>query len=906
MRKLPLPLIVALGGIPVLAHAAPKPCTDPLRAWEIEARKVDAANKKAKANQQMPLPPLVLDGGHLDCLKDDVLIVNGESMGKLATDLPETPPGPLVRCPAVNDPQGVAPVDPANCFVDYARAVTRALELIGPVDLKQWDQIVVFGQDMSPTKDPPAPLFFRENYRTDPGGQVLIGPNGPLSGVNEVDHIGLPAAGANESKRRPGRPLVGHIGAGGTNQVIKFQDAAGPTGFDAFRAEDPTGPVSLYNYCREDQRDVMDTDYTLMDNPALCYPGFFNFFDALAQATGSQFGPYLRGPLDGQLDGDKPVAHELAPLVVPPLSKTTFGLGANFKFDPVSSQYESVLPRMWNSFLDMQGSLFNGSTFRANGDETFQTTLPSPYYGINVPFVSGWKPGTVLAGSRRLRFQPLDLYVMGLLPYAEVPETFRSFIKQIPGQLTRPKLPDGATFTGVYGPQMGLRVGIALKPLIPSGRRKVPAEDIIIKRDDILGANGGERVPAFADAPHVIKQLWVVVTKPPVLVGKDAKDDQEKTLKQAEALQHLDAVVNWRHQFAAYFYMLTGYRGRVITTFDGVDDNAYFEFGQPTDDKIAFAADDGVVTTNPGHERVSPNNQELKNVLRFNAVPGGDAGVTFTGKPFALRIQGAQTVNRTPVNAVSVRMRVPVGTLKGASAALTFTDGPTVRFPSTCNGKAGCKEVAFLVADGRWHTYTASLANNPDFVDKSFTGFKFVPSDKPFDGGEDGIEVEFIRVGNLPSPADTDQVRLVCSGCAKLGDSEAKKKCDTVCKTRSGSDEVVIDQGDGFLDSEDNCPATYNPLQEDGDGNGVGDACEDFDGDGMVNAFDNCPTLSNSRQRDGDGDGVGDVCDSSDGSGCFLKPDSLGGRIGHGPGALLAVFIVGLGGLIVVRRRRSK
>jgi hypothetical protein len=69
MRKLPLPLIVALGGIPVLAHAAPKPCTDPLRAWEIEARKVDAANKKAKANQQMPLPPLVLDGGHLDCLR---------------------------------------------------------------------------------------------------------------------------------------------------------------------------------------------------------------------------------------------------------------------------------------------------------------------------------------------------------------------------------------------------------------------------------------------------------------------------------------------------------------------------------------------------------------------------------------------------------------------------------------------------------------------------------------------------------------------------------------------------------------------------------------------------------------------------------------------------------------------
>jgi hypothetical protein len=117
---------------------------------------------------------------------------------------------------------------------------------------------------------------------------------------------------------------------------------------------------------------------------------------------------------------------------------------------------------------------------------------------------------------------------------------------------------------------------------------------------------------------------------PTAFIEKDAKDDADKQMKNAKALQHLDAVVNWRHQFAAYYYMLTQYRGRVITTFDGVDDNAYFEFGQPLDDKLGFAADDGVAVTNAGIERVNTNTPELKHVLRFNTVPGAGAGVTYT------------------------------------------------------------------------------------------------------------------------------------------------------------------------------------------------------------------------------------------------------------------------------------
>ncbi len=54
---------------------------------------------------------------------------------------------------------------------------------------------------------------------------------------------------------------------------------------------------------------------------------------------------------------------------------------------------------------------------------------------------------------------------------------------------------------------------------------------------------------------------------------------------------------------------------------------------------------------------------------------------------------------------------------------------------------------------------------------------------------------------------------------------------------------------DALLDCVDNCPALFNPIQEDFDIDGHGDLC------------DNCPWLSNPDQADSDGDGVGDVCD---------------------------------------------
>lgn len=81
------------------------------------------------------------------------------------------------------------------------------------------------------------------------------------------------------------------------------------------------------------------------------------------------------------------------------------------------------------------------------------------------------------------------------------------------------------------------------------------------------------------------------------------------------------------------------------------------------------------------------------------------------------------------------------------------------------------------------------------------------------------------------------------------------------------------EDADGVPDETDNCPSTSNSGQENTDGDGTGDACDetpngDTDEDGVDNDADNCPEVANTEQTDTDDDGDGDACDDTpDGDG---------------------------------------
>jgi hypothetical protein len=601
----------------------------------------------------------------------------------------------------------------------------------------------------------------------------------------------------------------------------------------------------------------------------------YTYFDALAQATAALYGPNLAGP-----------NAELSMVAAPSIKTAIVDSKGVSKF-PASG----LAVNTWNALLDTEGSLLGGNNWRDDSNGAYSVTRPSVNYDASLPY----------QGAQILRFQPLDLYVLG---FASPLDTFsiRSFLSAQPTDLFYPK---GVTsWNGNLGPNMGMRVG----GVILMGGAGIPTE---ISFNSIKTGNGGERIPSVAEAPQHIRQLWILVTKPTTLVDQIATDEaakagakptaaeDSKAAQAKEQTAEIEKLQQFRRAWGPYFYMLTNYTGRVVSTFEGnVDDMAYWEFADVADDQKFATAVGGLVMEIEGTKPEPNGGGSKKSVLLVKSTPGTAGAISLKESPaLKFNIQGGTKASASPNEIFSIRMKLP--------ANEEFID--KAKGKVVLNGSKGAYEFSFpedgyLVADGTFRNYTVLLAQkiarNPDAKDESgapkealkteentaFTGKDFdsltiTPSDIPMEN----IEIEFVKLGNRISIWPTNATVELEKDTAKRDQLDVDLNCEDHY------------QPDTWLFTDDNCPNFYNPDQLDANQNGIGDACEDFDGDGVLNACDPCAARGGTSPAEckGEKSGVAGYC-------------AVNNSSDHSRLPMIALFLLALGAGLTLRGLRRQ
>lgn len=154
------------------------------------------------------------------------------------------------------------------------------------------------------------------------------------------------------------------------------------------------------------------------------------------------------------------------------------------------------------------------------------------------------------------------------------------------------------------------------------------------------------------------------------------------------------------------------------------------------------------------------------------------------------------------------------------------------------------------VAAGQWSLITVSFGSGT--LRAYLNGAPFGTAACPFSSLQDSTEPLFIgRELTFFDRFFTGTIDQVRAFDRVLSDAEVNNLYDFDCDT--------------FPDHQDNCPSDVNPDQADGDGDNIGDVCDDdLDNDFVVDTIDNCPSVANTDQADNDLDTLGDACDDDD------------------------------------------
>ncbi len=155
--------------------------------------------------------------------------------------------------------------------------------------------------------------------------------------------------------------------------------------------------------------------------------------------------------------------------------------------------------------------------------------------------------------------------------------------------------------------------------------------------------------------------------------------------------------------------------------------------------------------------------------------------------------------------------------------------------------------------------------DDPNKTDPGYCGCGQPETDTDDDGTPDCVD------GCPDDPAKTDPGVCGCGVPDTDTDSDGTPDCVDGCPDDPGKVEPGIcgcgtpdtdTDGDGTLDCNDLCPNDPNKVAPGICGCGTPDT--DTDGDGVMDCVDNCPNTYNPGQEDRDGDGLGDACDTLD------------------------------------------